>query len=257
MRIWFKSVLIALFIGLLGFIYFCYFFTETKKEQVKDSINPKLLEAPASILSLKDSMVITGNSKIYTNFALRLSDYYANIGRFDSAATYLELAAKGLPNEESYERTGLMYYKAFESSQGKEEEAMLNKALFYLEKLDSKRVATPTKLALANVYIAANQPAKAKKLLLQALDNDSTNQEALRRLGKLGFQQQRYKEATKYYGQLVALDSNQVEALYFLAVSLYKNGQQTKAQMLFKKLKLSTIPNDMQTSVEEYLNDIK
>ncbi len=261
MRIWIKAIFITLAIALVVVLFDTYLFVDGKDEDTQNLVSETLItrkgDDPQTINSLKDSLLAAENSKNYNIFALRLSNSYAKLGKYDSAARYLAIIAQRFPNEESFKQTGLMYFSAFEQAEGDHEQAMLKQALFYLEKINVETASLNTRLAMAKLYLANNEPAKAEKLLETMVATDSTQQPALANLGNLRFQFNDYRGAEQCYSRLVKLDSTNVNYRYFLAVSVYKLGQTKRAKILFEQLKVSSIPEDLKADVEEYLNEIK
>ncbi|MCB0494621.1 MAG: tetratricopeptide repeat protein [Cyclobacteriaceae bacterium] len=219
--------------------------------------NQDIPEAGAVKL-LKDSLVISENPKNYSNFALRLADFYLKEDRFDSAGYYQELLAQRFPNEENWTRAGLTYYKAFENASGAEKErAFMLKAINCLNNGVSEKSPPSTKRKLAQLYVADNQQGKATKLLEHLIAEYPDDVESLYMLGIHAFQVNAFKEAAHYFGQLVKADSSHVNGVYYLAVCELKLGNKVEAKMLFEKVKKLDSSEEVKANADAYLNDIK
>lgn len=207
---------------------------------------------------LKDSLVISTISKNFSNFALRLADFYNEKSRYDSAARYFELAAQRVPNEENWVRAGLTYYKAFENaSDGKEEKRLALKGMECLEQGITTTTSPKIKRKLAELYLANEKPNEAVDLLKQVIASDPSDKQTLYFMGIHAFQLNDYKDATHFLGRLANLDSTHVNGLYFLAISEMKLGNISEAKMLFEKVKQLDSSEEVQADVDAYLNDIK
>lgn len=210
------------------------------------------------VKSLKDSLVISTIPKNYSNFALRLADFYNEESQYDSAARYYELAAQKVPIEENWVRAGLTYYKAFENASGGEfEKQYASKALNCLEKGTTSNSSPKVKRMLAELYLANEKPNEAIALLKQVIATDPTDTLTLYMMGIHAFQLSDYKDATHFLGRLVNVDSTHVNGLYFLAISEMKLGNKEEAKMLFEKVKQLDNSEEVQADADAYLNDIK
>ena len=231
-------------------------FSEEKLSESLDE-NQEVPEADVVKL-LKDSLVISAIPKNYSNFALRLADFYNEEGRYDSAAHYYELAALKVPNEENWVRAGLTYYKAFENASDREQEKRLAlKGISCLEQGVTTSSSPKVKRKLAELYLANERSNEAVEILKQVIASNPSDKQALYIMGIHAYQLNEYKDATHFLSRLVNLDSTHVNGLYFLAISEMKLGNTGEAKMLFEKVKQLDSSEEVQADVDAYLNDIK
>lgn len=261
MRLWIKASLITFAIALVILVMQSLWFLG-RKDKVNITHNSvdvyNSSSEPQSIRLLKDSLLISTFPENYSNFALRLSNIYFTIESYDSAARYKELIAIRFPNEENWESAGLMYFKAFESASGEEQEQnMAIKAITCLKKGLRLTSSVKVKLSLAKLYLAYDKPKQAIDLLHEVLTKDAANKEALYMMGIHMFQLNQFEEASEYLSYLVQVDSSNTNGLYFLAVSHVKLGNTKKAKILFEKLKLLDISEEVKANANDYLNEIK
>lgn len=261
MRIWIKASIFTFGIAIAILFFQSYWFLDGKNlediEQNKLILN-KLSPEQESIKLLKDRLFVSTNPKNYSNFALRLSSSYERLAKYDSAAKYKELFATRFPNEENIISAGLMYFKAFENASGKEEEQrLISKSIALLSKVQITSSSANIKMALAKLYISNEEPNKATVLLREVLRNNAANLEALYMLGIQLYQFGEFEQAGDYLTKLVHRDSSNINAIYHLGVCKIKTENPIEAQVLFEKLKLLDISEELQNNIDEYLNEIK
>jgi outer membrane protein len=261
MRLWVKASIITFAIALVILFFQSYWFLDGK--DIKDlkqnntsenGISPE----PQTVKLLKDSLFVSTIPENYSNFALQLSNIYFENGSYDSAASYKELIAIRFPNEENWESAGLAYYKAFQHAVGEaEEQSMVMKAIDCLEKGFGNTSSVEVKLVLANLYFAYEKPIEATDLLNEVLVANAENKEALYILGVHLFQINKFEKAGEYLSQLVKVDTSHTNGLYLLAVTKFKIGNKKEAKVLFEKLKLLDISDEVRANADDYLSDIK
>lgn len=260
MRIWIKASIITFTIAMVILFFQSFWFLDVKG--LNDIKNRTISTSNSSgemenVKLLKDSLFISISPKIFSNFALRLSGIYFKLGKYDSAARYKELVALRFPNEENWQSAGLMYFKAFDNASGEEEQYMAFKAITCLEKGYSSDSSEKVKLALANLYLVYEKPNEAIHILQEVLSINATNKESLYLMGIHMFQLDKFEEASNYLNQLIRVDSSNINGLYFLAISKVKIGNAKEAKVLFEKLKLLDISEEVKAEADEYLSDIK
>ncbi|MCB0505080.1 MAG: tetratricopeptide repeat protein [Cyclobacteriaceae bacterium] len=248
---------VALVVLFLFWIVFNKRFSDEVETTQTSQNNQEIPETDVAKL-LKDSLVISENPKNYSNFALRLADFYIKEGRYDSAAKYQELVAQRFPNEENWTSAGLTYYKAFKNATGIEQEQLFAlRAIKCLEESITSDTSPKVKKKLAELYLASEKPDKAIALLKEIVSSNPNEEEALYLLGIHAFQLNAYEDARNYLAQVVALDSTDVNACYYLAVCEMKTGNMAKAKMLFEKVKQLDSSEEVKANADAYLNDIK
>lgn len=261
MHLWIKASTITFAIAMVILFFLSFWFLNGRR---LDDIKNRTINTNSSsgkienVKLLKDSLFVSTIPENYSNFALRLSSTYVKLGNYDSAARYKELVATRFPNEENWKNAGLMYFKAFKNTSGEEEEQyMAFKAIACLEKGFSSDSSEKVKLALSNLYLAYEKPNEAIHILQEVLSINATNNEALYLMGIHMFQLDKYESANNYLYQLVEVDSSNINGLYFLAISHVKLGNPKKAKVLFEKLKLLDISEEVKAEADNYLSEIK
>ncbi|MEZ4902725.1 MAG: hypothetical protein R2822_13715 [Spirosomataceae bacterium] len=113
--------------------------------------------------------------------ALQLSDFYADVRKFDSAAKYAEKVALLEPSEQNLLRAGDRYYDAFGFAAESKKSVTLGAKTreWYQKALDKNPNLLNAKANLAMTYVSTETPMQGIMLLREVLANDPTNEVAL------------------------------------------------------------------------------
>jgi outer membrane protein len=222
-------------------------------EELHDA--PVPAEAREALASLASKLESEGNREKFAALTDTLASLYTRIGKFDSAAYFLEQAAIRMETVESLEKTGNAYYEAFTFALNEQKIAYLaDKTRVYLNKVlekDPKRLDLKTKVAMT--YVSSSNPMQGITMLREILEEDPTNEDGLFNMGVLSMQSGQYKRAAERFEELVRYHPDNLQGQFYLAVSYFESKQNNKAKKQFQEVqRMSTDPMVL-ASVESYL----
>lgn len=212
-----------------------------------------------AIENLKEKLTVSKNIEKSIIFADSLAELYLNVSKYDSAAKFIEIIARNIPNVENWQRAGDTYYEAFSFAMDANKRAeMASKAREYYEKvLEKSPQNLDVKNNLAMTYLSTSNPMQGIMMLREILKQDPENQKALFNMGALSMQSNQYDKAVGHYGKLVELYPENIQARFFLGVSYMETGQKDKAREQFIKVKELDKDPQMQANVDSYLEEIE
>ncbi|WP_009033176.1 tetratricopeptide repeat protein [Indibacter alkaliphilus] len=222
-------------------------------EDLHDSEIPEATRTKLSELAFKmDSEV---NKEKFASLTDTLASLYAQAGKFDSAAYFLEQAALKLENVERWEKAGVAYYEAYTFALNDQKIAYLaDKTRTYLTKvleIDPERLDLKTKVAMT--YVSSSNPMQGIAMLREILEEDPTNEEGLFNMGVLSMQSGQYKRAAERFEELIRFHPDHIQGQFYLAVSYFESKQNNKAKKQFQEVKNMTQDPMVLASVESYL----
>jgi outer membrane protein len=183
---------------------------------------------------------------------------YTQIGKFDSAAYFLEQAAIKIENPETWEKAGAAYYEAYTFALNEQKVAFLaDKSREYLNKvleIDPSRLDLKTKVAMT--YVSSANPMQGIAMLREILEEDPTNEDGLFNMGVLSMQSGQYKRASERFEELVRFHPDHLQGQFYLAVSYFESKQNNKARRQFQEVRNMTDDPMVLASVESYLEKL-
>jgi outer membrane protein len=223
-------------------------------EELHDA--PISAEARAALSSLASQLESEGNSEKFSDLVDSLASLYTQMGKFDSAAYFLEQAAVRMETLVSLEKTGNAYYEAFTFALNEQKIAYLaDKTRTYLNQVlekDPKRLDLKTKVAMT--YVSSSNPMQGITMLREILEEDPTNEDGLFNMGVLSMQSGQYKRAAERFEELVRYHPDNLQGQFYLGVSYFESKQNNKAKKQFQEVQNMTSDPMVLASVESYLD---
>lgn len=220
---------------------------------------PLTAEQQQTVATLSQQFVSARDSKQKTNAVLRLSDFYLDIRKFDSAAKYAETLALLEPSEPNLVRAGDRYYDAFSFSADTKKTATLGAKAreWYQKALDKNPALLNVKANLAMTYVSTETPMQGILLLREVLANDPTNEVALFNLGLLSMRSNQYEKAVERFRQLLKGNPTNSKARFYLGVSLAQTGKNKEALEELLIVKGQEKDPTIQAAIAELEKDLK
>jgi tetratricopeptide (TPR) repeat protein len=180
---------------------------------------------------------------------------YTQVGKFDSAAYFLEKAALKFENPQTLEKAGNAYYEAYTFAMNEEKVAFLaEKTRNYLNKvLDVYPQRLDLKTKVAMTYVSSANPMQGITMLREILEEDPTNEDGLFNMGVLSMQSGQYKRASERFEELVRYHPANLQGQFYLAVSYFESKQNNKAKRQFQQVQNMSDDPMVLASVENYL----
>jgi len=199
------------------------------------------------------------DTKAKADGALQLSDFYADIRKFDSAAKYAESVALLAPTEQNLLRAGDRCYDAFGfSAEGKKSADLGVKTREWYQKvLDKNPNLLNAKANLAMTYVSTETPMQGIMLLREVLANDPTNEVALFNLGLLSMRSNQYDKAIERFRQLLKIHDGNSKARFYLGVSLAQTGKNKEALEVLSVVKAQEKDPTIQAAIAELEKELK
>lgn len=223
-----------------------------------EGVDP-IISGKFTINQLKDSLRLVEDQEKKANFAHHLSVYYKNTGKLDSAAYYEGVAADGFPNEENFLKAGEEYFNAFSlATDAEQADEYRLKSEDYLVKAIAMAPKDPKPKTLLGVLkLASNQGVAGSMLLHEVLIDNPDYAEALYNLGVYAMQSRDFSQAAENFERIIAKDSTQVRANFYLAICYQELGRKDESIKLFNRVKELDSSPEVQANVDAYLDDIK
>jgi cytochrome c-type biogenesis protein CcmH/NrfG len=115
-----------------------------------------------------------------------------------------------------------------------------------------------TKIALASCYTdGTGETMKGVTLLREVTQKDSNNIAANIILGKLAIQSGQFDKAVKRLERVIALRSDNTEAMYFLAEAYKGLGDKNKAIEMFEQCKRLVNKEEFSAEIDNYIKTFK
>lgn len=170
---------------------------------------------------------------------LKLSDKFAQLQKFDSAAFYAEKAALLSPSVENLVRTGDRYYEAYgfaiEDQKAKNLGAKTRE--YYQKALDQNPGLLAAKANMAMTYVNTENPMQGILMLREVIDNDPTNELALFNLGILSMRSNQYSKAADRFRQILTNNPANTKAKFYLGLTLVELGDKEQARKVLSEVK--------------------
>lgn len=222
-------------------------------------ITPLTAEQQHTENQLFQSYSSAKDAKSKVKSALQLSDFYADVRKFDSAAKYAEVVALLEPTEQHLLRAGDRYYDAFGFAADTKKSAGLGVKTreWYQKALDKNPNLLNAKANLAMTYVSTETPMQGIMLLREVLANDPTNEVALFNMGLLSMRSNQYEKAIDRFRQLLKVNANNYKARFYLGVSLAQTGKNKEALEELSVVKVQEKDPAIQAAIAELEKELK
>lgn len=170
---------------------------------------------------------------------LKLSDKFAQLQKFDSAAFYAEKAALLSPSVENLVRTGDRYYEAygFAIDDQKAKNLGAKTREYYQKALDQNPGLLAAKANMAMTYVNTENPMQGILMLREVIDTDPTNELALFNLGILSMRSNQYSKAADRFRQILTNNPANTKAKFYLGLTLVELGDKEQARKVLSEVK--------------------
>jgi tetratricopeptide (TPR) repeat protein len=178
-----------------------------------------------------------GQEKIATG--LKLSDTFAKLQKFDSAAHYAELVANLSPSIENVTRAGDRYYEAygFAVDEAKAKNLGTKTREFYGKAIEKNPGLLSAKANMAMTYVNTENPMEGILMLREVLDTDPTNELALFNMGILSMRSNQYTKASDRFRQILTNNPNNTKAKFYLGLTLVELDKKDEARKILAEVK--------------------
>ncbi|KQS33123.1 tetratricopeptide repeat protein [Dyadobacter sp. Leaf189] len=179
------------------------------------------------------------NAKEKISSGLQLSDKFAELQKFDSAAFYAEQVAVLAPTAENLLRTGDRYYEAYGFAVDDQKAKNLGAKTreFYQKALDQNPGLLAAKSNMAMTYVNTDNPMQGILMLREVLDTDPTNELALFNLGILSMRSNQYAKAADRFRQILTNNPANTKAKFYLGLTLVELGDEEQARKVLAEVK--------------------
>lgn len=210
------------------------------------------------ITHLRENYNSSINTEKNINFADSLTEAFASMGKYDSAAKYAEEVAMQDSNPERWLKTADLYYEAYTYAMDAEkQQALGGKVRQLYEKILAQQPANyDAQVKMAMTYMTSSTPMQGIQLLREVLEKDENNELALFNMGILSMQSNQYELAEERFKKLVALNPEHLQAQFFLGISYFEQGKKQQAKTQFEKVKEMDDDPSLAATVDNYLNQI-
>jgi tetratricopeptide (TPR) repeat protein len=171
--------------------------------------------------------------------SLKLSDKFAELQKFDSAAFYAEKAALLSPSIENIVRTGDRYYEAygFAIEEQKAKNLGAKTREYYQKAIDQNPGLLAVKANMAMTYVNTENPMQGILMLREVIDTDPTNELALFNLGILSMRSNQYSKAADRFRQILTNNPANTKAKFYLGLTLVELGNKDEARKVLAEVK--------------------
>lgn len=179
----------------------------------------------------------TGKDKIAAG--LKLSDTFAKLQKFDSAASYAEKVAQLAPSVENITKAGDRYYEAYGFAvDDAKAKSLGNKTReFYGKAIEKNPGLLAAKANMAMTYVNTENPMTGILMLREVLDTDPTNELALFNLGILSMRSNQYSKAADRFRQILTNNPANTKAKFYLGLTLVELGNKDEARKVLAEVK--------------------
>ncbi|WP_254562385.1 tetratricopeptide repeat protein [Dyadobacter diqingensis] len=179
----------------------------------------------------------SGKEKIAAG--LKLSDTFAKLQKFDSAARYAELVAQLSPSVENVTKAGDRYYEAygFAVDEAKAKTLGSKTREYYGKAIEKNPGLLAAKANMAMTYVNTENPMQGILMLREVLDTDPTNELALFNLGILSMRSNQYSKAADRFKQILTNNPNNTKAKFYLGLTLVELGKKEEARKVLAEVK--------------------
>jgi tetratricopeptide (TPR) repeat protein len=190
----------------------------------------------------------------------KLSDKFAELQKFDSAAHYAEKIALLEPSVENLVRAGDRYYEAYGFAVDEQKAKTLGTRTreYYQKAIDLNPGLLAAKANMAMTYVNTENPMQGILMLREVLDTDPTNELALFNLGILSMRSNQYSKAADRFRQILTNNPANTKAKFYLGLTLVELGNKEEARKVLLQVKKEEKDPVIQQAIgelEERLNN--
>lgn len=170
---------------------------------------------------------------------IKLSDEFAKLQKFDSAAFYAEKVALLSPAIENLMRAGDRYYEAYGFAVDEQKAKNLGSKTreYYQKAIDQNPGLLTAKANMAMTYVNTENPMQGILMLREVIDADPTNELALFNLGILSMRSNQYSKAADRFRQILTNNPSNTKAKFYLGLSLVELGDKEQASKVLSEVK--------------------
>lgn len=170
---------------------------------------------------------------------IALSNKFAELQKFDSAAFYAEKIATLNPSIENLIRAGDRYYDAYGFAVNDQKSKILGDKTreFYQKALDQNPGLLAAKANMAMTYVNTENPMQGILMLREVIDTDPTNELALFNLGILSMRSNQYSKAADRFKQILTNNPSNTKAKFYLGLTLVELGKNEEARKILAEVK--------------------
>lgn len=203
---------------------------------------------------------ITASDKDKSAAGLKLSDKFASLQKFDSAAFYAEKVALLSPSIENWVRTGDRYYEAYGFAVDDQKAKNLGAKTreYYQRAIDKNPALLAAKANMAMTYVNTENPMQGIMMLRDVLESDPTNELALFNMGILSMRSNQYSKAADRFRQILTNNPANTKAKFYLGLTLVELGKNDEARKVLSEVKKEEKDPIIQQAIgelEERLNN--
>jgi tetratricopeptide (TPR) repeat protein len=182
---------------------------------------------------------IKADEKEKITAGLKLSDKFAELQKFDSAAFYAEKVALLSPTIDHLVRTGDRYYEAygFAIDEQKAKNLGAKTREYYQKAIDQNPGLLAAKANMAMTYVNTENPMQGILMLREVIDTDPTNELALFNLGILSMRSNQYSKAADRFRQILTNNPANTKAKFYLGLTLVELGENEQARKVLSEVK--------------------
>tara|TARA_B100000508_G_scaffold140631_1_gene142476 strand:+ start:2712 stop:3572 length:861 start_codon:yes stop_codon:yes gene_type:complete len=176
-------------------------------------------------------------------------------------AKYTEEKANTLPSENNWLLAGDNYFKAFRLSKGQSKEMLLGAVRNYERSLElnPENLKAQTSLGVAYVEgasILGEMPMKGIGMLLEVVNKDPKNVDALTNLGYFAIQSGQYEKAIERFNAVLEIDPDNAEAFIYLTDTYLSQGEREKGIETLEKYKALVDDPLVIQQVDAYIEEL-
>ncbi|MCE7041171.1 tetratricopeptide repeat protein [Dyadobacter sp. CY312] len=182
---------------------------------------------------------ILANDKDKAAAGLKLSNKFAELQKFDSAAFYAEKVALLAPTLENWVRAGDRYYEAygFAVDDQKAKNLGIKTREYYQKAIDQNPALLAVKANMAMTYVNTENPMQGIMMLRDVIETDPTNELALFNMGILSMRSNQYSKAADRFKQILTNNPANTKAKFYLGLTLVELGKNDEARKVLAEVK--------------------
>jgi predicted Zn-dependent protease len=203
---------------------------------------------------------IVATEKEKASAGLELSNKFAELQKFDSAAFYAEKVALLSPSLENWVRAGDRYYEAygFAVDDQKAKNLGIKTREYYQKAIDQNPALLAVKANMAMTYVNTDNPMQGIMMLRDVIETDPTNELALFNMGILSMRSNQYAKAADRFKQILTNNPANTKAKFYLGLTLLELGKNDEARKVLLEVKKEEKDPIIQQAIgelEERLNN--
>lgn len=201
----------------------------------------------------------TGSTDQRIQAAETLTELFAGVTRFDSAAYFAGEIARLKPTVEHFLKAGDRYYEAFTFAVNSEKAASLGEETrnWYQKALDQNPNLLQAKANLAMTYVSTPTPMQGIAMLREIVEQEPDFEPALFNLGILSMRSNQYEKAVGRFERILKTHPNSTRTMFYLGICYAETGQKDKARTLLEEVRKKETDPSIQAGVREYLEQLK